>query len=237
MRSKNSFTVYPRTLPGGKVVWYYQTYDADGRRLAGRSTGKATKTAAKAYCEQLMREGLLGTGEENKRFPLFKDYAKGWWVFETCDYMQEKAMNGSPITLSSAAEYNRKMKRYVLPKFGNRRIDRINEEEIRLWRLDLVKEGYKRSTIKTTVAVLSIMLEHAMRNKHLIKYNPCRLLPAWTKDEAVPDILSPQEIRALFPDEWSEVWDDYVAYVICKTAAHTGLRFGELLGITGDHVF
>jgi hypothetical protein len=59
MRAKAVFSVFPRKLPGGKVVYYYQCYDANGKRLNGHSTGQSTKTAAAAYCMKRYREGNL----------------------------------------------------------------------------------------------------------------------------------------------------------------------------------
>jgi hypothetical protein len=83
MRKHAAYTLYKRVLPSGDVVFYYQSYDQDGRRLPGRSTGQSTKSAAKAYCDMLLKEGLLWDGEQVCKIPLFKDYAKGWWETAT----------------------------------------------------------------------------------------------------------------------------------------------------------
>ena len=62
---RKAYTLYKRKLEGkrkdkgDKVVWYYQTYDSQGRRTVGRSTGKATKGEAAQYCDELLREGKL----------------------------------------------------------------------------------------------------------------------------------------------------------------------------------
>jgi integrase len=237
MRARSAYSVYRRVLPSGEVVYYYQTYDDEGRRLPGRSTGKGTRTAARAYCDGLLKEGLMGTGEENRRVPLFKDFAKGWWVLETCEYMQEKEAGGNGLTRGTEMIYRNNLNRHILPVFGNRRLDKITDEDVRLWRLALVKQGLHRNTVKVIVTTFSTMLGYAKAHKGYIKYNPCHDLGRWSTASAVPDILKPGEIRALFPDEWSTVWDEYGSYVLCKTAAHTGLRFGELLGIRGDHVY
>jgi hypothetical protein len=41
------------------VVFYYQVYDGQGKRLCGHSTGKTTKTAAREFCNQLLKAGKL----------------------------------------------------------------------------------------------------------------------------------------------------------------------------------
>ncbi|MDR1596956.1 MAG: hypothetical protein LBR99_04550 [Treponema sp.] len=59
MRVKDIFSVFPRKLRFGKVVFYYQCYDESGNRSSGLSTGQITKTAARVYCMRLYREGNL----------------------------------------------------------------------------------------------------------------------------------------------------------------------------------
>jgi hypothetical protein len=59
MRLKESFTLYPRVLGSGKKVFYYRTYDKKGRRVGGFSTGLSTKTAAREFCNGLLKSGTL----------------------------------------------------------------------------------------------------------------------------------------------------------------------------------
>jgi hypothetical protein len=57
MRVKSVFTVYPRKAGPKKVVYYYQTYDEDGRRTNGLSIGETTKTLAVKRCMALTGRG------------------------------------------------------------------------------------------------------------------------------------------------------------------------------------
>jgi hypothetical protein len=77
MRVKEAFSVFPRKLKSGKVVFYYQCYDEAGRRSSGLSTGELTKTAAKAYCMRLYRERILFPATQ-KHIPTFGEYANDW---------------------------------------------------------------------------------------------------------------------------------------------------------------
>jgi hypothetical protein len=47
MRVKDVFSVFPRKLKSGKVVFYYQCYDENGNCSSGLSTGQVTKTKEK----------------------------------------------------------------------------------------------------------------------------------------------------------------------------------------------
>jgi integrase len=80
------------------------------------------------------------------------------------------------------------------------------------------------------------MLEEA-RLQGFIKTNPrasVKFLPETGKDI---DILTPEEVRALFPADWREVRADETCCVLNKLAACTGMRLGELLGLRGEYVF
>jgi hypothetical protein len=65
MRVKDIFSVFPRKLNLGKVVFYYQCYDDNGNRSSGLSTGQVTKTAARAYCMKLYRDGNFQKGRKD----------------------------------------------------------------------------------------------------------------------------------------------------------------------------
>jgi integrase len=55
--------------------------------------------------------------------------------------------------------------------------------------------------------------------------------------ETERDILTVEEVRKIFPHNWSLVWESSVIYKAHKLAACTGLRVGELRGLRGEYVF
>jgi hypothetical protein len=55
MRIKESYTLFKRTVPSGGVVFYYRTYNENGKRTCGHSTGETTKSAAREYCNGFLR--------------------------------------------------------------------------------------------------------------------------------------------------------------------------------------
>lgn len=235
MRLRQDFSLYKRVMKSGKVVYYFQMYDEDGRRLPGKSTGKSNKTAATLYCQQLIREDRLNKQDINNKRPFFKDYAKGWWNFETCEYIQSR-QGRREITESYVASGESMMRNHVLPYFKNYRIDKIDEVKIDQWLIWLRKKGLKNSTANAAFRILSVMLTWAQIKKY-IRYNPCRLVDPLMDDSAEIDILDRREVRSLFPAKWEKVWDNYVYYVINKLGAHTGMRIGEILGLKAECVF
>ena len=55
---KASYTIFARKLKSGKV-YYFQTYDPNGRRLPARSTGKRTRSEARQFCDALLKAERL----------------------------------------------------------------------------------------------------------------------------------------------------------------------------------
>ena len=103
MKQKNTYSLYKRqiTLEVGKkrkkpkavVVYYYRTYDSEGNRTPGRSTGQQTITAAKTYVENLLKKknNLLTKGELT-----FGKFAENWFLWDRCSYVR-KRREGSGI--------------------------------------------------------------------------------------------------------------------------------------------
>jgi integrase len=247
MRFRESFSLYRRRVPSGRVVFYYRSYDEDGRRICGHSTGQTTRTAAREYCNRLNREGKLKY-EKQSRFvmPLFKEFAAGWWDFESCPYLKSRK-GRRPISKAYAAQGQYSVKSHLLPAFGEKRIDRISEGDVDSWLTNFTSRAYTRKDGKTQIKyktntgniafkILKIMLNYAVRQK-LIAVNPCKNVEMLiADDEKEIKILTPDEVRELFPARWEAVWDERLFYVLNKLAACTGMRHGELLGLRREFV-
>jgi integrase len=58
------------------------------------------------------------------------------------------------------------------------------------------------------------------------------------KDHKEKKIITPDEFKALFVDNWEKVWDnDFLRCTAHKLAALTGMRCSEVLGLRGEYVF
>jgi integrase len=240
MRVKNVFSVFARKMPSGKVVFYYQTYDGDGRRICAHSTGERTKTAAQAYCMLLFREGKLLPDRQQKKALTFAEFAQGWWEWETCPYLRRR-MARRPITRSYADRAKRNMTKHLLPYFGKMRLDRISETDVENWLLSFGEENGNKKKIKNSTAnlffdVLKTMLNEAVRRR-LIAANPANRVEELRDDQQEIKILTPEETKKLFPPQWETVWTNYAAFSVNRLAACTGMRIGELMGLKTGYVF
>jgi integrase len=233
MRIKNDFSVWPRTIKAsGRVVFYYQTYDENGKRTVPRSTGKATKTEAVRYCNGLMREGSL---VPLPKMNTFGDYAKGWWDLKTCEYCQMKQAR-QPLTETHIKTFRQNMNNHVLPRFKDVRLVDITSYEIEKWLFDLLNQGYKKSSINGLFSTLRVMLGEAVR-RGILRANPATRVKALQPDVKKRKLLSLEELSALFPPDIDRVWRNRMAAMANMLAAYTGMRLGEVAGLKGSLVF
>ena len=123
MRYRQPFIVYPRSMPSGQKIFYYQTYDQNGNRTVPQSTGKLTQTAAKAHCMKLWKEEKLVPTSQEKKASLFHEFAEKFWVHGESAYLKYREQRGYKISLGHAVKQNRYFHRYIDPAFGNSRMD------------------------------------------------------------------------------------------------------------------
>lgn len=157
-----------------------------------------------------------------KTAPLFKDYADKWMNTYKVGKLRPKTLKG----------YNDKIKRHLLPAFGNIPITEITVEVIQAMLND--RKEYSRKTLQEVLTLLRQILNSAVADK-LIDTNPA----------ADKRIYNPSTIRnerdALSFEEWQDVVNNlgklkgfdrlYMAFVV-----FTGMRRGEVLGLRWEDI-
>jgi integrase len=234
MKYRESFSLYKRDLASGKTIFYYRTYDEDGRRTPGHSTGMTSKTAAREYCMKLMRENRLLPSQQIT-MPTFREFSKDWWDFETCHYLKRRIARRK-ISQNYVIGSKNMMNKHLIPYFGKMHIDKIRDVDVDNWLLSLSGHGLKNNSANSCYVVLKVMLEEAVRMR-LIKANPCRQISKLMVEPIKIDILTPDEIKKIFPADPADVWDNKMFYILNKLAACTGMRLGEIVGLRGEYVF
>jgi integrase len=141
------------------------------------------------------------------------------------------------------------VKNQILPYFGKLPLDKISSGDINNWLLGFkdrtflagdgkqVKRSYKNTYANTVFGTLWLMLNEAV-NRKIIKSNPAAPVKKLKNDRKSIEIITPAEVKLLFPRDWETVWgEDRVSYMANKLAACTGMRAGEILGLRGEYVF
>ena len=232
MRTKAIFSVFGRKLPSKKVVYYYQCYDAKGKRQFAKSTGLTKRTEAVAFCQKLFKDGLL---IPQPKVPTFAEFSEGWWDIETCRYLKRRQLH-DPMARGSIYVHKTNFTNHIKGYFAKYRLDEITPNVIEGWLVSLCEKALKPKTINLIYVTLKVMIGEAVRS-NVLKANPCKEVKKLKAEEIVRNILTVDEARKLFPADWSAVWDSEVVYKAHLLAACTGLRVGELLGLRGEYVY
>jgi integrase len=236
MRYRENWTLYKRNV-GKRSVWYYRTYDEFGQRTTGRSTGQTSKTLATNHCSKLLREGrLLPTSDL-----LFEEYAADWWTWGKSEYLRgrlARSAEGKPAVSERYADQMAGMlNTHVLPAFRTLKLSAITPRAVEKWISDLREEGLGHKHVNDVMSCLRIMLAEAHRLGRISK-SPFDVVKPLGVDRPRRALLSLGEFRALFSVENIErVWKSHLLHrAINLTAALTGARQGELLGLRAENV-
>jgi len=128
------------------------------------------------------------------------------------------------LSPTTAARYRSILNVYLLPTFGQTPIGRITHEVVQRYVNRLTADGMTPGTVRNVFSVLRNAMNRGVR-LGVVKVNPCMKidLPRSPREEML--FLTADEVRAV-----AEAIDPYYR-VLVYTAAYTGLRAGELLGL------
>ena len=230
----NDFTLFTRVVPSGKKVVYYYAYDEEDNRLGPWTTGQVNKTAARNYCNLLIRKGKLLP--EAKGIPTFAEFAAVFWDWDKSDYLKERRKRRK-LTQSYTDKNKKTVENILVPYFGSMKLDAITGKEIDTWLDYLISKKYKNSTANGFYGSLQTMLKWAVK-KHIIERDPFNDVEKLMQEQKKKKIITPKEFWALFSDDWKKVWDNN--FLMCtahKLAGLTGIRCCEILGLKGEYVF
>ena len=128
------------------------------------------------------------------------------------------------LEYTSRATYERDLRRYVLPRFGDYRIGSLPAEEIENWLNDELDAGIAPSSVHRHYRTLRRMLQVAI-DKQKIVANPC--------DRVTPPRVPKKEMVFL---DWDQVIELSTAHKqrfqsLILFAVETGMRWSELVGL------
>jgi integrase len=129
---------------------------------------------------------------------------------------------------TTAVQVGSHLKNHVLPQLGHRPIAAVRPTEIQAWVRDR-SDVLAPATVEVVYRYLSTIFKAAVGDR-LIASSPCVgiKLPKVEQDKVVPlDTVTVEKLIAATPPRFR---------ALVVTAAGTGLREGELLGLTVDNV-
>ena len=176
----------------------------------GWATGRTLEDAVFNLIETVKEQFVAPPGKH-----LFKECTDRWFLIK----MGEKR---SPSTI---ANYDRLLKKYILPFFGEKYVEQIRFEDIQGYFNSIM--GKSRSTSIQSKAILSGIFEFAERNE-MIEKNPMRFKYEYSKKVGEKVVLQDDDLVSVINQLNKLKSSDYLyACFLCFTA----LRRGEILGL------
>ncbi len=141
------------------------------------------------------------------------------------------------LTQSYADKNKNLVEHTLVPYFGKMKLDKITGEAIDQWLDVMIKEGKKNSTTNGYFGSLKTMMKWAVK-KRIIDRDPFLDVEKLLNEKTDKKIITTDEFKALFVDDWKKVWgNDLLRCTANKVAALTGMRCCEVLGLRGEFVY
>lgn len=237
------YTVFPRKPKSKnkrKPIYQVRFRDpASGKRLSPITTNQTSKSAAEKWAMNYLMSGKLSYRLSGS----FEHFARGWFEYKTCPYINKKLSKDRDFSEQYARECESRLRMYILPYFKKyKMVDiRVPQLEAFLQYLNTLRkkngEAYSSSHKAHIFNVLKMMMQEAYAN-NLIPENYCNRVENFTMKGEARGAYSLELFYRLFnSDTLVNVWDNNQLYrTISLVAATTGMRMGEVLGLTFQHV-
>lgn len=211
--------------------YYYWTYDRFGRRIY-RSTGQRTRAQAMKVALARWQEGSL-IEQPKPEYHRFGDYAGNFWDWDTCPVIQERIRRGGHYSRENASSNAKETAKHIIPYFKDQLIESITTKQISDWILRLPEEHHlARKTCNNVLTVFRQILDAAVADG-LIDRNPAKAVKPLIKDYTKPrGCYSREQVKAIFADDWEPLH----VRIMCRIAAFTGMRLGEVQALTRNQV-
>ncbi len=206
-------------------VWQYRFEGAkiDGKRQQYSKSGFPTKSAAN-------KAGVIALAEYNQSG---KTYTKA--EISVADFLDMWITNYAEVNLADAtvSAYQNIIKNHIKPRIGHYKLCSIDTQTLQdMINAIYVERGYSKAFLKNILKILKGSFSYARKISKLIPYNPAIdvELPHFEPEEKRLDVLSPDEIKAIF----IRFRNSYYQYYALLVGYYTGLRVSEVYGLTWD---
>jgi integrase len=182
------------------------------RDPSGKPHGKVFRRFADARNSKRDLERSLDEG-------LYRDPARGRITLEEL-WMEFIQAPPTPLAPSTRSLYEMLARIYLLPRFGQHRLNRIQPEDVRRFIADLAEQSVGEQSIRAAYRLLRRLLTFAV-DDHRIGANPASKLHAPQPSPRETMFLTPQQVASVA----HAVPPRYQALVLFL--AYTGVRIGE----------
>lgn len=192
-------------------------YDARGKRIRPTVYGR-TKREVLEKIRQLQQDAREGLPVQPTKITVREHFE---------DWLRVKKQS---VASATYLKYESLIRTHIVPRIGHIRLQDLDYRQIDLLYESLDELGLSRSTVADVAALLRRGLDDAVR-KRIIRENPARLAASRSPGKSKARYLTQAEIDVFLRAAKGERLEDFFAL-----ALSTGLRPGELLGLTWDAI-
>jgi integrase len=203
-----------RKLPSGRYQARYR--DEAGAEYTAPETF-STKTDADRWLATVQADMLRGRWIEPRSGQVTFDSYAGEWL------------RSRPLRPRTREFYGSLLRLHILPGLGAAELGRITPSTVRRWHSDLLSTGLGEPTVAKAYRLLRTILGTAVADEVIVR-NPCTIKGAGVEHSPERPVASVAQVFELA----AAVEPQYRALVL--TAALTGCRWGELVGLTRRHL-
>lgn len=246
-RYREPYSLFARRLKSGLTMWYYQTYDDDGKRTAPKSTGigykskrdeAKTRREAKAMLDEMYRRGKLGGTTDLLTLAQWVERHRFWdWQRSTYvrGIMKRSEEDRPGITETYFRGGKAAWEQRIRGEHGDKLIDEITpndcEELLFYWSSQVTHK-----TANNYRSYYSTMMSEAVRLGDIAKnpWDNVQQLAVKSKPRGGITLAEVSKMLDVDPATLDEHARMY--FLATKTAFLAGLRIAEVIGLTTDDV-
>jgi integrase len=214
MAKKKVIPEYSKIIKNGKEYYRTRLRDADGKQVDIYGT-----TCEEVYDKVQVARKAIDEAIYRRNNPTVSDYCEKWLT-----------MKSATVRPNTLAGYRRTMKKYIIDPIGDRYIDEITADDLRLLMVPVAKMS---KGLYGKVNMLVKCVFYSAIESNVIKDNPSACInPRGGKTGKEKSALTDQQISTLI-----ETVKGLPPYVFVMLGLYTGLRREEILGLQWDCVF
>lgn len=227
MRVTEPYIIFPRKLSSGRIVYYYQFRDNNGRRSNPLSTGETVLSKARRKIQQMYNAGEFNKSSASVEFGV---YASGFFD-KGGKYYEFQSVTGKPIKDSTLDSYVKILNNQILPFFRDMKLSDITKSVIKDW-VVWASEYWSAKTINNAHGVLNTVLESAVEQE-IINRNPIAGVKFRPVEKKERTLMTVDEIRTVYH---SGLWAREVQRSMFLLAVITGMRIGEISALKKENL-